>query len=82
MTEPLNLTLLMLVVIMTGALGCLWVSPPALDRVARKMRARARGLRESKIAYDRGYHDQMLEDSVDLKEMERCRKALERVVNG
>lgn len=55
MNEAINLALAGWFIVTSGGFACLWYSPEALHRVALRMRARARALRASQLAYWQAY---------------------------
>ena len=73
MNQPINIVMLVLLLGFGGILICLRHSPDALDAVARKMRARARGLRASDKAYWAAYNRSLSADS----SQEEVRKLVE-----
>ena len=62
MTEPLNITVLALLLTTWGWIVCTALSPDALDILARKMRARARAIRISRQYWQISYNESIRED--------------------
>ena len=77
--QPINLVLLAIVVIAGSGIACLCVSPEALERLALKMRARARALLASHDAYWDAYSASYEDDKPDraalaIRLIERAKK--------
>lgn len=70
MNEPVNMTMLILLVVLGAAYVGIAYSPDAMEGVARRLRARARAMRSArehwKIAYRQSIHDDLTIESQRL----------------
>lgn len=80
--EPLNLIMLMVVIVGSGLLACLFMSPAALERIARKMRARASGLIAAREAYASAHRKSLEDDERAAAHQSRERELFEEMLHG